>query len=353
MSTRTLAKTEGWSLPPVPTRRSQTRTAFLTNPTYGREMAQDGLYGGVPFLLHDGTDTVEWTFSNEVGAKGTADSTTRFYDGSKAIEWDNPNVGDIIEIINDDGPGNDIDMTGSYVAMTFWINVDKNWVLGDSFSLYARIGAATAGNAVNIEDYFDYTTHDTWHYVNIPLTDLGIDSTSIDAVWIENNSRAGAKSPTFYIDEWYLQVSGAAITYTLRPNDGTWFHVKAFQTTFVDALNADNADSTMPHLSYDQILGLSTSTGYIYERYSARKTDPIFTARITNLMDLLSYPYSKITNAISDGTNTLITIENTYPTGIDFVLKAEDGDRIEYTIEDSFDDLLYFRVCAQGFEEQR
>ena len=98
---------------------------------------------------------------------------------------------------------------------------------------------------------------------------------------------------------------------------------------------------------------MTPTTGYIYKRYSAGETDPISEMRITNLMDLLSLPYSKINNYVSDGTNTLITIENTYPPGMEYVLKSEDLDKLVFTIDDKFDDLLYFRICVQGYVEQR
>ena len=56
----------------VATRRHKTydtKTVFFTNPTYGREMAQDGAYGTVAWTLHDGTDTTE-------ADSGTADANT-------------------------------------------------------------------------------------------------------------------------------------------------------------------------------------------------------------------------------------------------------------------------------------
>ena len=330
-----------------------TKTVYFTNPTYGREMAQDGKYGGTALLIHDGTDTGAWTFSEPTGTAWVADSTARYYDTAKALLSNNSNVGDIMQVINNDGPGNNIDMTGNYVALTMWINVDADWITGDSVSVYAHVDGGLAGNAVLLEDYFDSSNWDVWQYIDIPLTDMGIDSTSIDSFRFEIEARAGAKSPVFYIDEMYLQESGSSIDFEVIPDKGTWFHIKAFQTTFVDAYNPDNADGTMPNLAYNQFLGVTPTTGYIYKRYSAGETDPIFEVRITNLMDLLSLPYSRISNYISDGTNTLITIENTYPTGVSFVLKAEDLDKIVYTVDDKLDDLLYFRISCQGYVEQR
>ena len=330
-----------------------TKTVFFTNPTYGREMAQNGKYGGVPLLTHDGTDTVAWTFSEPVGTKWTADSTDRVFADAKSLKCDNSNVDDIMQIINNVGPGNNIDMTGNYVALTMWINVDKDWQAGDSVSVYAHVDGGPVGNKVYLEDYFDFDNYDIWQWIDIPLIDMGIGSSIIDAFRFETEAREGGKSPKFYVDEMYLQASGAPLDFEVIPDLSTWFHVKTFQTTFVDAYNPDNADGTMPNLAYNQILGVTPTTGYVYKRYSAGETDPIFESRITSLMDLLSFPYARLNNYISDGTNTLITIENTYPTGMEVVLKAEDLDKLVFTVDDKFDDLLFFRISVQGYVEQR
>jgi len=77
-----------------------TKTVFFTNDTYGREMAQDALYGGTALLLHDGTDTGAWLFSEPVGTKWVADSTDRFYADSKALKCNNPNINDIMQSMN-------------------------------------------------------------------------------------------------------------------------------------------------------------------------------------------------------------------------------------------------------------
>ena len=45
----------------VATREHKTftpKTVFFTNPTYGREMAQDASFGGAPLVIHNGTDEV-------------------------------------------------------------------------------------------------------------------------------------------------------------------------------------------------------------------------------------------------------------------------------------------------------
>jgi hypothetical protein len=326
-------------------------TSFFINPTYGREMAQNAAYGGTPLAIHDGTDSVAWTFSEPVGTKWVVDSTDQFHAGTKSLKCDNANVGDIMQVINNVGPGNDIDMTGNYVGLTMWIYVDEDWLAGDSVSLYAHVGGALVGNKIFLEDYFRFDTYDTWHFINIQISDMGIESSSIDAFRFQNEAREGGKSPKFYIDEIDLQQSGTPIDFEVKPDEGTWLYVKAFQTLYVDAITADNADSTMMQLSYDKILDMTPTAGYVFKQYS--KGVSVLEARITNLMDLLGQPYSEITNAVSDGTNTMITITNKFPAGLEVLLKAEELDRLVFTIEDNFSELLFFRISLHGFVEQR
>ena len=404
-----------------PHKTFDTKTVFFINPTYGREMAQNGAYGDVVWMVHDGTDTTEadsgncdgigvdtnklmdslqnftdtvvagmtvhnttdgtytwvtavdndttltllddimddgedyiisptWTFSEPTGTKWIENNTEQFHNGTKSLKCDNPVIGDILQLLNVNGEGITL---AHCTAITMWIYVDKDWAAGDSFSLYGHNAGALIGNKVYLEDYFDYDNYDTWHLISIPLADMGLTVQTLDALRIENEAREGGKSPKFWIDELRLRVSGTPIDYEVIPDKGTWFHIKSFQTTFVDAVTADNADSTMMNLSYDKILDMTPTTGYIYRRYCEGNTDPVFEVRITNLMDLLSLPYSSITNAISDGTNTLITITNEYPAGVAFVLKAEDLDKIVYTVEDDFSQLLFFRISVQGYVEHR
>ena len=338
----------------VATRELKTYTPksiFFTNPTYGREMAQNGAFGGTPLIIHNGTDDVAWTMSEPVGTKWVADNAAQFYAGTKSLYCDNPSVGAIMQVINNLGPGNNLDMTGNRVALTMWIRVGSDWTAGDSFSIYAMVDGAQVGDKVYLEDYFNFTHYDAWQFINIPLTDMSLEAATLDAFRIQTEARAGAKSPTFWIDNLILQESGAPIKFAIEPSKGTWLHVSSFQTIFVDAYSVDNADSTMPQLSYNKILDMTPAKGYKYEYFSGGLIDNDFTMRFVSLMDLLSCASAEITNAISDGTNTLITVLQKYPQPI--VLKAENRDKIVITIEDSFNALLKFRVCAQAKVETR
>jgi len=392
-----------------PHKEFTSKTAFFTNDTYGREMAQDAAFGAVAWTLADGGDTTEadsgtadtntlnhvieagqnfqstvcvgmtasattdatvtvvnsdtdltcdgdpcplgseaytigpaWTFSEPVGTKWVDGDTGQFHNGSASILCDNANVNDIMQLIN----VNATDVICSYfTAISMWIYVDNNWITGDSVSLYGHVGGVLAGNKVYLEDYFDYTEHDIWHYVIIPLADMGLSTDTIDAIRFENESRAGAKSPKFWIDEIILQPSGSPIEFSVIPDKGTWFHVTSYQTVFVDTI-----DCTTNGPSHDQILGMTPTVGYLYERYNAEETDPIFTFRVLNLLDLMSLPHSRV-NYISDGTDTIMIIAQEQPE--ELILKAENSDKMVIILEDDFNNLLYFRVSVQGYVEQR
>jgi len=150
-----------------------------------------------------------------------------------------------------------------------------------------------------------------------------------------------------------LQETGGALEFSVEPDTGTWFHVVSFQTVFVDAVTADNADSTMPQLSYNKILDMTPTAGYVYRRYTGGDDEPTSEFRITSLMDLLSFPQSKLSNYVSDGTNTMITVTDHYTPPVKFTLKSEDLDRITMDVEDNFSQLLFFRISVTGYVEQR
>ena len=333
-----------------PLKTYESKLVFARNDTYGIDMNQNAAFGGTPVLIHDGTDSVAWTMSEPVGTKWTADSADRPYVGTKSLKCDNPNINDVMQVINNIGPGTDIDMS-NYVALTLWINVDKDWALGDSFSLYAFIDGALVGNVVLLEDYFDFTNYDTYQLITIPLTDLGVEASLVDAFRIENAARSGGKSPKFYIDEWNLQQTGTPISFEIKPDVGKWLYIDSIMTTFIDQYAESEYALTMPSLSYDQILGMTPTFGYLYERFCAESKTPISSQRILGIADILQFPGAKIASSASDDTYTMICLENQQFEPL--LLKSENKDRLVITLEDSFNDLLRFRMSAAGREETR
>jgi len=332
--------------------------SYFTNDTYGNSMIQNGAYSGAGLLVHDGTDSADWSTFSEAGTtKWTEDSTDRFYAGAKSIKCDNAPNGSYAQFINATGPGDNVDMTAAYVAVTMWINIDKAWIAGDSVGIWAMLDGSLVGNVVNLEDYFDYTAHDKWHFIAIPLADMGIASSSIDALRIGQLATAGGLGPTFYIDLLRIEATGTPIIYRVRPNASTWLHVKHLKGVFADAYTGivtvagATENASLANLSYNKILGMTSTEGLSLRGYRDDVLITGFTFRILSIADMLAFPATRMETMIGDGTNAFITIERTFEP--ELVLKAEENDELRITLQDDFSALLRMRMSVDGFEEIR
>jgi len=321
---------------------------FFTNDAYGADMNIDASAGGTPEQVHNGTDTSLWTASDIVGGgKTTFDSTDRSHGGTKSIKIDNTAINDIYQLAK----GSDLDCN-SYVSITMWINVDKDWKAGDSVELYGwDTGTGLqVGTAVKLESYFDYGSFDTWHKITIPLTDMGALASyaTLDALRVKQFSKEG-KAPKYYLDDIQFEQTGSAVAFTLEPDNGTWLHVNEFTVSFADAMSGTLADGTMPALAYNKVLGETLIAGINYQRIQGDNIQ--FSQTILNLMGLMSLPGVSICSAGSDGTNTWATfcVKHKEP----LILKVEDADKLQWTVAEDLTGLLHFRISAGCSIEQR
>jgi len=179
---------------------------------------------------------------------------------------------------------------------------------------------------------------------------MGIATSSIDAFRIENAARAGAKSPTFYLDDWYLQETGTPVIYTVEPNKETWFHITEMRALFVDAVATDTPD--VISLSYDQVLGVTLTEGFLFQRFqNGLNVNPLFSIRVLNLGDILMTQSWHIENMGSDTTNTFLLVTQQLP--VPMTLRSEDLDRLQVTIEDDLTAFVRFNMSVTGYEELR
>lgn len=320
-------------------------TRFFLNSDYGAEMNQNVAFGGTPDKVHNGTDDALWTYSAIAGTKFTEDSTTQAKNGSKSFQTNNAAVGDTAQFYK----GSDVTVA-SYVAISMWVYVDKDWADGDSISMYGwdTGSSAVMGNAVGLEDYFDWSNYDTWQTIALPLADMGLTTGIVDALRMEIVTKQ-AKSPLFYLDDIQFEETGTPLIYTVEPDKGTWLWLDALRFAIAAAYDTDEANGTLPGLAYDDLLGVSITNGVVYQRWS--NGSPAFTATSYNLGDWLQFPHQRIENAIHDGTNTMLSIQTKF--GRDTVLKAENDDRLQLTIQDDMSGLLLYRCTITGYSEAR
>ncbi len=299
--------------------------------------------------IHNGTDNIYWTASETGSGKFTFDSTDQAQTGTKSIKYDNGNNNDVLQLTRI----SDITLT-DYISLTLWIYVDKDWKAGDSIEIRGwDTGTGTiVGGSVKLEDYFTWNIHDTWHKISIPLTDIGLTGETLNSIRIEIIANEG-KQPKFYMDNIQFEgLSGDTELgeFVVEPDLGTWFHVDQLTISIADNIAGTVANGTMPGLSYNKMLGeTALSNGLLYQRiHDGITIDPII---IKQLSDWLQFPKVNLASAISDGTNTFISINASYLETV--VLKAENKDKLRILISDNLSGLLLLRVSAGGRIERR
>jgi len=315
------------------------------NNEYGIEMAVNGGFSGSAEEVHNGIDNTYWTGSNIIGAKVTFNSTDRPNNGTNSVKVDNPSANDIWQF----DKGSDIPVSGSN-AFTMAVNVDQDWNTGDSVGMYlwdTGLGSAV-GNTVLLEDYFNETNFDVWQNIVVPMSDLGFSDVSvetIDSIRFEQLSKS-AKAAKFYMDDLQLEANGAGspIEFKVEAPIGYKFLVNSFNYTIIDAYDGRLADSSMPNLSYNKFLGeasLPNGLGFALQQNG----ESTFSSPIHNISDSLKGGASVI-NAITDGTNTSITIHTEFlePT----ILDSRNDDKISITINDDLTGFISLTAIAMG-----
>lgn len=311
------------------------------NDTHGNQMNQDASVGGTPVVIHDGTDSAAWTGTNITGISVTFDSTNRPNNGTKSVEIAAPNLNDTWMF----DKGSDINLN-NYVSLSLLVNVDKNWTSGDSISVFGfDTGTGlVVGNSVLLENYINEFEFDTWQATSIPLSDMGLETSTIDAIRMVLIGKHGA-SPTLYIDDFQVEQTGGPIKFTITPAPGKVFLMESVLVTFTDALDISVANASVAGLAFNKILGLVSLTNG-YQIKLERKQIAIFTNTVREIGDHMALG-GEVTNVICDGTNTLLTIK--IDLGLAPIsLQARNEDNISFTINDDMSGLTGMQVVAVG-----
>lgn len=298
--------------------------------------------------IHNGLDDVYWTASSISGVRFFFNSGDQAHTGAASIKTDNAAVNDAMQFL----APNDVDLSDS-VILSLWVYVDKDWISGDSIRIFGwDSGTGTmVGIPVFLEDYFSFSIFGVWQNISISLTDMELRNKTIDAFRIGIVAASG-KSPKFYLDDITLEGTVGDVEigeFFVEPDKESWYHVSSLRFIIAAPITGKVENGTMPGLAYNKILGIGPlSTGIIYQRLRFGNVESSFTAR--QLSDLLSSP-GTIFQTVSDGTNTMITIDQ--PFEIPVVLRSENQDELKITIIDNLSGLSLFRVFVNGHKEAR
>ena len=320
---------------------------FFSSTGGGIDMNVDAS-SGVTEPIHDGTDNAYWTASSVAGGKFTFNSADQFVNGSLSVKTDNADIGDVMQFLSTSGVTT---LISDNTSLSMYIYVDKDWKAGDSISIHAynTVTAQIVGNAVFLEDYFDWAVHDTWHQLRISLTDMDIAEGTLDSFHIEIISDED-KSPKYYIDCFGIDQGTAPIEFKIAPSKGKWLWVRTIKVTIADDIAGTLDDATMPYLSYDSLLGVSKLPIGITLKV-INDGESVFGGTVKQLIDIIQFPGSEVVGYGSDGTNSWVSM--TFKMTEPFLLKEEDSDCISLTVNDDLSGLLFMRWAAGCSEEDR
>lgn len=304
--------------------------------TGSTEMAVDGTFGGTPVVIHNGTDTVAWT-GTALSGTWVFDSTAQAQAGTKSVDATATVNGDEASFAK----GSDLNF-GNYVAVSGYVYLTGYNATRNSINMRFRDNGLDVGNPVNIVTYVNAGLLNAWQKFSIPKEDLGIAGDTVDEMIIQTATTTGAP-PDYYLDTMQVEETGGKI-FKSSPAVGQTFVADRIRLTMVDALAGTLTDGTMPALSYNQFLGVSAlAAGLTLTLH--RKGQIIFKDTWASLSDpVLLWFDLKV--AISDGTNTLITLDGAVPGGA--VMEEAEGDFFELSFSDDLSGLITFKSVLIG-----
>lgn len=307
------------------------------NDSFGNAMNRSVTFGGTPEGIHDGTDSALWTGAAISGTWDFSD-TTNPSAGSNCVSLTSGDNGDTATFSD----ATETVMSG-FETMTGLIRLDTYSGVNNSISLQFLNNAVNVGNSINLNDYINTATLNAYQSFAIPKADFGIDAQTVDQINMTLLRTGGAK-PTFRVDTWQIEDTGAPLTYLSSAPAGARYHIDRIRVTMVDALAATLTDGTMPALAYDKLLGVSALTnGLAFRRVQKGKIEQAFTLR--QLSDFLSLG-AHVVAAFGDGTNTLLTLE--FPFREHIVLEGEPDSFLSITVSDDLSGLLLLHAVSGG-----
>lgn len=339
-------------------------TTFFFNPNLGIDMDVNGSLGGDPSGagistiedIYNGGDDSFWIPSAISGVKWIPSSIDQNHTsgGSFSLKYDNGAVGDIFQFTHSTG---DINLV-NFQSLNFWIYIDQNWGVGDSFSIYGWNNdlSVMIGVKAAIEDYANVLITGTWQKASIPLSIMNLSGQTVDSFRIEGETKSGAY-PTFYIDDIELEgilEGGEALgpqVFTVQPPQEQWWHVQELNISIAAPITlASNTlpNGTVPYLDYTKFLGLDLEIPFTYQRTSSERI--VFSTQVATIGDLLSFP-NAIVNLYGDESTTFLQckIKNNAPT----ILKGENDDLLRIIISEDISLLDRARVSIGGRREYR
>ena len=324
-------------------------TIFFSNDAFGINLAiPAGANGGTPELIYD--ENIEWLTSSVVGGgwvfTQTAVGSISPHSGSIMLDATGTTHNDTMQFFN----GDNLNLS-TYDSITGWIYVTAWPVLGTkAINLlgWMSTGGIQVGVTVDIGTYIDIGLTNSWQKFTIPLGDMSLIGETIDALRITTIDLGGGSAPDYYLDEIEIQETptGDAISstiFSIEPDIETWMHIDSFTFFFADDdFSTILADSTMPNIPYDSLLGIGPlSNGLVYNRFN--EDEIIVTETINQFSDLIRLPSTVVSGYGGTKTPGGSWVSVVSPVAEPIILKPENKDKIRWVVSEDLSglDLLY------------
>lgn len=310
---------------------------YFVNPDYGFNMNINAS-SNLDELVHNGTDNVAWTGSNISGVPLTFNSTVDPVSGSYHINGTSLTNGTTFQLTRSISLG-----TVDFNSISGWINLINlgNPVAELYISGYDTSTGNPVGNEVSIFDYINTGNTGNYQPFTIPLSDMGLESESIDAFRFTVDILSS--TVTFYLDDIYLTSIGTGTgsqIFTLEPNAGETLIVDSYNFYVIDDYDGLTGQNGMMKLEWDKILGETLTYGITYQRSS--NGNILFSTNLRRIRSFLTIPYNYIENYASDGTYTMMNIH--YRFFEPYVMSGVD--KITLTVNDNMSGFQTFRTSA-------
>lgn len=314
------------------------------NPTFGVDMNINANFSGTPEPVHNGIDTVEWTGSAIAGTSYTFDSTAQANTGIRSVEINAAAINNIAQFLN---PSGSIDFSVTpFAALTLFIRVENNWSAGDSISVYGYDtgGGVQVGDKVLLETYFNQSVQNVFQKLTIPLTDMNLQSSTIDSFRIQTEARQGS-APLWYLDDWQIEQTGEPVVYEIAPSADSVLDMTKIRFQFANTVDTTVVNGTMPSTDYETWLGEPAKSSGIIIRVISRG-DIIFQTSFFQLSDMLRA--GKIVNLFGDGSKTYMDVDIDLNDITPFKLDSRRFEKFQIILADDWTGLDLFRAVANS-----
>jgi len=304
------------------------------NPEFGTDMNQDVTFGGTPELIFNGgSGGTEWT--------GSGPGQWDFSDSGKVTVSHGPNNSQAL--FQDAGT---ID-TSNYSALTGKVDLDNYTPSTQDILFQFKNGGSVLGDPVSMNAFIDTGNFGEQSFA-IPLSSFNLAGATVNQFTMTVQRSAG-HNPHISFDDFQLEETGEQLKFTINVLGSEVFCVEQINLVFVDnitgitSVSGSSENATVPNLSYDKILGVDgLSNGIVFTRRQNERD--IINLNLKNLADFLGF--AVITDHISDGVNTLVTLSVMLDTPI--ILDGKTNDELSWTINDDLSGLIRCTSLARG-----